>query len=279
MTDPTENLDPDALRRFGEEVDFGRTGTDYATHRAGFPPAFFDLLLQRGWAVPGQSAVDIGCGTGTVARGLAARGLDVTGIDPAQPLLDEARRLDHAADVHVTYRTGTAEATGLVSGMADLVTAGQCWHWFDRAAAAAEVARLLHPGGRAVIAHFDWLPLQGNVVAATEALILDHNPRWAGAGGTGLYPAWLTDLADAGFTALETVSFDIAQPYTHGAWRGRIRASAGVAASLDAEATLRFDEKLAALLSRDFPQDPLQVPHRVWLATGILSAGADGQTP
>ncbi len=272
MTDPTQNLDTDALRTFGENVDFGRTATDYATHRAGFPPAFFDVLAERGWAGPGQTAVDLGCGTGTVARELAARGLQVTGIDPAQPLLDEARRLDHAAGVEVTYKTGTAEATGLPAADADLVTAGQCWHWFDRPAAAAEVARLLRPGGRIVIAHFDWLPLPGNVVAATEALILHCNPGWAGAGGTGLYPAWLTDLASAGFTALETASFDVLQPYTHAAWRGRIRASAGVAASLDAEATARFDADLAALLARDFPDDPLEVPHRVWAATGVLKA-------
>ncbi|MGK7752333.1 MULTISPECIES: class I SAM-dependent methyltransferase [unclassified Roseovarius] len=269
MTDPTKSIDPDALRSFGEEVDFGRTATDYATHRAGFPPAFFELLTQRGWAGPGQTAVDLGCGTGTVARGLAALGLEVTGIDPAQPLLDEAVKLDTAAGVEITYKTGTAEATGLASGVADLVAAGQSWHWFDRSAAAAEVARLLRPGGRAVIAHFDWLPLKGNVVAATEALILRHNPDWAGAHGSGIYPAWLTDLAQAGFTALESASFDLCQRYTHAAWRGRIRASAGVAASLDAAATARFDADLAALLERDFPGDPMAVPHRVWLATGV----------
>ncbi|WP_103764828.1 class I SAM-dependent methyltransferase [Roseovarius confluentis] len=270
MTDPTQNLDTGALRAFGRDVDFGRTATDYATHRAGFPLAFFDLLAERGWASPGQTAIDLGCGTGTVARGLAACGLQVTGIDPAQPLLDEAARLDTAADVEITYKMGKAEATGLAAASADLVTAGQCWHWFDRPAAAAEVVRLLRPGGRVVIAHFDWLPLPGNVVAATEALILHYTPGWAGAGGTGLYPAWLTDLASAGFTALETASFDVLQPYTHTAWRGRIRASAGVAASLDAEATARFDADLAALLARDFPDGTLQVPHRVWLVTGTL---------
>ncbi|QFT79841.1 Demethylrebeccamycin-D-glucose O-methyltransferase [Roseovarius sp. THAF27] len=270
MTDPTQNLDTDALRAFGEGVDFGRTASDYATHRAGFPPAFFELLTQRGWTGPGQTAVDLGCGTGTVARGLAGLGLDVTGIDPAQPLLDEARKLDRAAGVEITYKTGTAEATGLAAASADLVTAGQCWHWFDRPAAAAEVARLLRPGGRAVIAHFDWLPLPGNVVAATEALILRHNPGWAGAGGTGIYPAWLTDLAQAGLTALETASVDVSQPYTHVAWRGRIRASAGVAASLDAERTSVFDAELAALLRREFPDEPMSIPHRIWLATGVL---------
>jgi hypothetical protein len=130
------------------------------------------------------------------------------------------------------------------------------------------VHRLLVPGGRIVIAHFDWLPLAGNLVEATERLIFAHNPAWALAGGTGLYPAWLTDLAQAGFGRIETFSFDQEVAYGHDAWRGRIRASAGVAASLPSEAVHRFDAELRALLSRDFPGEPLLVPHRVWAAIG-----------
>ncbi len=261
---------PEALRRFGSQVDFGRTATDYATHRAGFPQAFFDLISSRGFASAGQSALDIGTGTGTVARGLARLGLRVVGRDPAPDLLEQARQMDRAAGVDVQYEIGTAETTDHASGSFDLITAGQCWHWFDRPRAADEARRLLRPGGRLLIAHFDWLPLAGNVVDATEALILEYNPEWAGAGGTGLYPAWLNDLAQAGFVDLETASFDINQPYSHEAWCGRIRASAGIKASLTAEATDRFDAALRTRLARDFPDDPLSIPHRVWLATGCL---------
>ena len=46
--------------------------------------------------------------------------------------------------------------------------------------AALEARRLLAPSGRLVIAHFDWLPLPGNVVEATEALIKAHNPPVGG---------------------------------------------------------------------------------------------------
>ncbi len=262
--------DADALKSFGQSVDFGKTAGDYATHRAGFPPAFFDLLTTREYARAGEQALDLGCGTGTVARGLAQMGLEVTGIDPSPNLISEALALDAAAGVTVNYREGKAEATGLPGNYFDLITAGQCWHWFDRSQAAAEARRLLRPGGRLVIAHFDWLPLPGNVVTATEALILSHNPAWAGAGGTGIYSDWLLDLAGAGFEGLETVSFDHMQPYSHAAWRGRIRASAGVAALLSPEATIEFDAELGGLLAKDYPDDPLFVPHRVWFATGRL---------
>ena len=250
-------------------IDFGRTATDYGRHRAGFPEAFFDRLFARGDVAAGRRVLDLGTGTGTVARGLAQRGCDVTGLDPSEPLLEEARRLDRAAGVSVRYVVARAEDTGLPDAGFDAVAAGQCWHWFDRPRAAAEARRLLVPGGRLVIAHFDWLPLPGNVAAATEALILAHNPAWRGAGGTGLYPAWLTDAAVAGFRDIETFSFDLAAPYTHEAWRGRVRASAGVAASLPPDAVARFDAELAALLAADFPADPLAVPHRVWAVVAV----------
>ena len=249
------------------EVDFGKTAADYARHRAGFPPALFERLAGRGIGLPTQRILDLGTGPGSLARGFAVRGAEVTGIDPAAPLLDEARRLDAAAGVTVDYRTGRAEATGLPDAGFDVVAAGQCWHWFDRAAAAREARRLLVPGGRLLIAHFDWIPLAGNVVAATEALIERHNPDWRFGGGTGLYPAWLGDAAEAGFDGIESFSFDLAVAYSHEAWRGRIRASAGVGGSLAPDEVEAFDRDHAALLAAEFPDDPLQVPHRVFALT------------
>ncbi len=87
-------------------------------------------------------------------------------------------------------------------------------------------------------------------------------------GGSGLHPPYLADLAAAGFVALETFSFDQAVAYSHAGWRGRIRASAGIAASLAPPAVARFDAEHAALLQREFPTDPLSVPHRCWAAIG-----------
>ena len=249
-------------------VDFGKTAKDYATHRAGFPPHLVVRLQALGVATPGQAVLDLGTGTGTLARQFAQLGAVVTGLDPAAAMLDQARAQDEDADVRVDYRVGRAEATGLPAATFDAVTAGQCWHWFDRAAAAAEVARLLKPGGRVAICHFDWLPLPGNVVAATEALILKHNPSWALAGVDGTHPAWFADLAGAGFTDLESFSFDVAVPYSHADWCGRIRASAGVAASLTPERVEAFDAEHAALLAQRFPDDPLDVPHRAWALVG-----------
>lgn len=246
------------------DVDFGRTAKDYAAHRVGFPPALFDRLAGLGVGRSGQRVLDLGTGTGTLARGFARRGCIVTGLDPSEPLLDEARRLSAREAAPVVYVAGRAEDIELDDESVDVVTAGQCWHWFDRPQAALETWRVLVPGGSLVICHFDWLPVTGSVVAATEDLILRHNPTWAFGGGTGMYPSWTSDVAAAGFVGLETFSFDVAVPYSHEAWRGRIRASAGVAASLPRDAVAVFDTELAELLATRFPAEPLLTAHRVW---------------
>lgn len=265
----------------GAEIDpqsFGVAADDYATHRAGFPPTTLDRLAAFGIGQAGQRVVDLGTGTGSVARQLAARGAVVTGIDPDVRLMRQGEILADAEGVEIVWREGTAENTGLATADTDVVTAGQCWHWFDRPAAIAEARRILTPmQGRLVILYFDWLPLPGNVVAATEELIEAHNPAWHMGGGTGMWPQWIPDVQAGGFTDIETFSFDAAVPYSHTAWRGRIRASAGITA-LDSQATAGFDQALAKRLSRDFPDEPLLIPHRVWVMVATAPTGESEDT-
>lgn len=245
-------------------ADFGRAADDYATHRAGFPDSLWERLSGIGLLPAGTRVLDLGTGTGTVARALARRGVTVTGLDVSAEMLAQARGLAEADGVSVDWRQGTAEATGLPDAAVDLVTAGQCWHWFDAAAAFAEAARVLAPGGWLAICHFDWLPLPGNVVEATEALIRAHNPDWPYGGGDGFHGRHATAAAVAGYTGIETFTYDLDQPYSHVAWRGRIRASAGVGGTLPPDRVAAFDAEHAALLAERFPQDPLAVPHRVF---------------
>jgi ubiquinone/menaquinone biosynthesis C-methylase UbiE len=253
--------------------DFGRTADDYARHRAGFPPELLDRLAAIGVTRPGARVVDLGTGTGSLARLFAQRGCEVIGVDVAAPLLEQARRLDREAGVRVAYVEGQAEATGLPDGGFDVVSAGQCWHWFDRPTVALEVARLLVSGGAVVIAHFDWLPIPGNVVAATEEIILRYTPSWPFAERAGLYPQWLVDLQTAGFTEIETFSFDVMVSYSHEAWVGRVRASAPIAGTLDADGVGACSQELTAMLRERFAENPLAVPHRVWAVTARTGRG------
>lgn len=250
------------------DINFGRTAADYAKHRAGFPDAFFERIQNLGLIPTGTRLLDMGTGTGTIARGMALRGCDVSALDISESLITTAKQLDADVNVNIDYHIASAEATGLADESFDVVTAGQCWHWFDGDKAANEVKRILAPNGHIIIAHFDWIPLEGNLVAETEALIMQHNSAWRFGGGNGFYPQWLTHLKNAGFTNLETFTFDVHVPYSHEAWRGRIRASAGVGASLSEAEVTQFDRDLQKILNNKFPDDPLQVPHRVFAVIG-----------
>jgi SAM-dependent methyltransferase len=259
-------LDP--VRELGTRIDFGKAAADYAKHRAGFPEDFFARLAARGVMRTGMKALDLGTGTGTVARGLARHGLEVTGLDKSTALMEQAKLLDAEAGVAVRYLERTAEATGFADDSLDLVTAGQCWHWFKRDVAAQEVKRILKPGGHLVICHFDWIALAGNVADETENLIRAYNDAWKLWGGTGMYPPWMRDLGIAGFRRLESFTFDEDTPYTHEAWRGRVRASAGIgASSMTPERVAQFDGELAAILKEKFPE-PMTVLHRIFAAIG-----------
>ena len=251
-------------------TNFGKAAADYGAFRAGFPESIFDRLAEFSVGLPDQTLIDLGTGTGTLARGFALRSCNVIGIDPDSRMISEARKLDQEKNASIRYVEATAEDTGLDGGAADVVTAGQCWHWFDQPRAIAEVRRLLKPGGKLVIANFDWLPLAGNVVEATEALIMHYNPNWNFGGGLGMYPHYLPALSEAGFSEIQTFSYDMDVPYTPEAWRGRIRASAGVAA-FDADAARKFDKDHAQLLSSRFSSNVLAVPHRVF---AIVAASA-----
>lgn len=247
-------------------VDFGHTAQDYARHRAGFPPSFIVRLALRGLISPGGRALDLGAGTGALALDLAKSGLQVSALDVSAAMLSEAGRRAEASGLELALVEAPAESTGLADASFELVTAGQCWHWFDRPRAAAEVFRLLVPGGALVIAHLDWLSFSNNIVERTLATVEDFGGRWPAhvleLAHHGIYPAWTQDARTAGFVEIETLSFDVDLAYSKEDWRGRIRASAAVGGSLDPEAVADCDAELERRLGDD--PDQLRVPHRVF---------------
>ena len=97
------------------DINFGRAAVDYERHRPGFPDEFFDRLVERRWFGPGQRALDLGTGTGSLALGFAARGLVATGLDIAPELLDVARKTATERGLSAHFVEGRAEDTGQVA--------------------------------------------------------------------------------------------------------------------------------------------------------------------
>ena len=249
------------------DVDFGRRSEDYAKYRPGFPESFYDRV-ESFIALNDARAVDLGTGPGMVAIELAKRGATVTGVDISENQINAAR--DRAAQAGVadrcTFVVAPAETTTLPAGEFDLVTAGQCWGWFDEPQALREVNRLLRPGGWLVVGQYCYLPRLDDVARATERLVLQYNPDWTMADFDGLYPQRIDALLGGGFQFVEQFCYDHHQPFTHEAWRGRIRTCNGVGSGSMSESHVeQFDAALAELLHNEFPREPLVIRHRVWV--------------
>jgi ubiquinone/menaquinone biosynthesis C-methylase UbiE len=95
---------------------------------------------------PPQRALDLGTGTGSVARIVAARfpEAQVIGVDISERMIEQARRRTDSP--HVTYQVADAERLPFEDGAFDLVTLGNMIPFFD------ELARIVAPGGRVLFA-------------------------------------------------------------------------------------------------------------------------------
>jgi SAM-dependent methyltransferase len=252
--------DPSAVDP-GRRIDWSLTSHDYAVHRPGPPQRLYDMLALLGIGVPGQRLLDIGTGTGLVAREFARRGALVAGTDIAEGQIAAAREEARREGLAVDFQVAPAEACPHPDASFDVVTASQCWMYFDVELTCGELRRVLKPGGRLVTTHFSWLPGADAVARASEELVLRFNPAWLGAhwdGQVPSVPAWSAGRAEVA----AMFWFDEAVPFTREAWRGRMRACRGVGATLSADEVRAFDDEHARLLERIAPPT-FTVWHRV----------------
>ena len=122
------------------------------------------LALARGRGF--RTALDIGCGEGRFCRMLAAEGIATTGIDPTLRLLDAARTRDPQGN----YLQARAEALPFADASFDLaVSYLTLIDIDDYAAAIAEMARVLRPGGSLLIANLNSFSTAGDWTAEGKA--------------------------------------------------------------------------------------------------------------
>lgn len=140
-----------ASERFDDLAD------EYDRYRIGYAAEVYEALAERDVA-PGARILDLACGTGLVAAELVARGYRVTGADVSEPMLRIARERAPGA----TFVTARAEALPFPTSSFDAATCAQAFHWFDEAAAIAELTRVVRPGG--TIAIWSKALIRGDVV-------------------------------------------------------------------------------------------------------------------
>jgi ubiquinone/menaquinone biosynthesis C-methylase UbiE len=144
----------------GHDVDrFNRWAKDYDQHwmqRVIFAPVQETVLNLAAEQVPQPGAIlDVGCGTGKLLGLAQSRfpGAKLEGVDAAIEMVRQAQASNLAGTIH--FQQAVAEELPFPNASFDLVFSTMTFHhWHDQARGIAEVARVLTPGGRWLLAEF-----------------------------------------------------------------------------------------------------------------------------
>lgn len=205
-----------ATERFSDRVE------NYVRYRPSYPPEALDLLERECGLTRGSCVADVGAGTGILSKLLLERGARVWAVEPNADMLAAARNA-LANNPGFAAIAAPAEATGLPAHSVDLVVAAQAFHWFDRARARTEFARILRPGG--------WVSLIWNerVVDTTpflrgyEQLLLDLAPEYGIVDHRNIGPEEVAAFFAPGAVRLEV--FPYFQHFDYEGIKGRLLSS------------------------------------------------------
>jgi SAM-dependent methyltransferase len=125
-------------------------------HRPECPPETFSIL--RDLIVGPRVILDVGAGTGAIARGLVPHVERVDAIDISEAMIDEGRRLPNGSDPRLRWILGSAEEAPLDPPYG-LITAGAAVHWFDEERTMPRFAAALAPGARLALSEIEDEPV------------------------------------------------------------------------------------------------------------------------
>jgi SAM-dependent methyltransferase len=164
-TDPSATDTPDVAWSFERDHEGSRHTEGLVTVldlQAGLP----DVIALRAWVLealspqPGQTAVDVGSGTGEDVQALALRvGREgsAIGVEPHAQMRAEAERRAAAAGSTARFVDGAADALPFEDESVDVLRCERVFqHLSDPDAAAVECARVLRPGAVAAVVDSDW---------------------------------------------------------------------------------------------------------------------------
>ncbi len=236
----------------GKEFDWGKTSADYAKFRDVYPEEFYERIVKRGLCVSGQRVLDVGTGTGVLPRNMAKYGAKWTGVDISENQIAQAKRLSEGMDID--YYAVPAEEIDFPDGTFDVITACQCFWYFDHERMLPSLCRMLKPHGRLLILYMAWLPFEDETARASEELVLKYNPDWSGAGETR-HPINVPECYFERFDMELREEYPLLVPFTRESWNGRMRACRGVGASMSGEKTALWEREHLKMLAEKAPEE------------------------
>ena len=238
----------------GKSFDWGKASEDYAKYRDIYPEEFYNKIIELGLCIEGQSVLDIGTGTGVLPRNMYKFGAKWTGTDISKDQIEQAEMLSAQLGYAITYKAASAEELDFEDSSFDVITACQCYWYFDNKVTAPLFSRLLKSSGKVAFMVMNWLPFEDEIAKKSEDLVLKYNPVWTGARET-FHPIKLVDEYNEYFDVDTMCEFRIPVHFTRDGWNGRMKACRGIgASSLTAQQIADWENEHLKMLS-EYPEE------------------------
>lgn len=236
----------------GKTFDWGRTSEDYAKYRDIYPQEFYNRIIKRGLCTNGQKVLDIGTGTGVLPRNMYKYGAEWIGTDISENQIETAKKL--SAGMNIQYYATPTEKLDFPDNSFDVITACQCFWYFDHKKVIPDFYRMLKPDGRILVLYMAWLPYEDKIANESEKLILKYNSVWSGAGET-VHPIFIPEIYKEFFELVYHEEYPLKIHFTRESWNGRLKACRGIGASLSAAEINTWEQEHKKLLSETAPPE------------------------
>ena len=237
----------------GKAFDWGRTSAEYAKYRDIYPKEFYQKIIDRDLCTKGQKVLDLGTGTGVLPRNMYQYGATWTGTDISPEQIEQAKRLSEAEGLNIDFIAIPTEDIDFPKESFDVITACQCFWYFDHERVMPKLAELLKQEGKLLILYMAWLPEEDDLAGKSEKIILKYSPSWSGA-GEHRHPIWIPNCAYEYFELEDHEEYDLKVPFTRESWHGRMKASRGVGASLNQQELAKWDAEHKKMLEKNAPE-------------------------
>lgn len=240
----------------GQKFDFGKTSKEYGKYRDIYPLELFERLHELGVGKKDTNWLDLGTGTGVIPRGMAKYGANIIATDISENQIEEATSLSEGMG-NIKYEAVSAEDINYPESSFDVITACQCFWYFDPEVIVPKIKSMIKPGGIFLKIYMGYMK-EEQITQDSNALVKAINGSWGGASAS------IKDLTTHYFDEPQMESMIVELPFTRETWHGRMMASRGVMASMDKEKIEQFDREHMQMLTEKYPAE-FTVKHKIFI--------------